>query len=176
MARTNSRPDLNAELTVSIERFPYKVFFGNRIVAHLFTSTLVEVTRHAFQHVREMNALKREYNYLVDVLKGRDTLEDPSTLKYQKLIPVTVAEDGDDFFKAYGVKLGQIWKTKGSHHHYKIVEIDQSQVEVMTKWIGPWKYTRSISIEQLKKRYELIENANEAFILAVTTAKEGRYE
>lgn len=165
--RRNSRPDLNAELTVDRERFPYRVYLGSRVVASLYTHTLIDATRNCFKYFEEMNELTRQYNLLVDAIKGRAEVN-PDEITYRKLLEVPHDTEGDDFFRAYGVKLGQVWKTKGSFHHYEVTDINVIAMEITLSWIGTYKYNRIILIEVLKKKYELVENANKAFIRAVT--------
>ena len=170
MAR-NSRPDLNAELRVDKERFPYRVYLGNRLIASLYTHTLIDAIKNTIKNLELTNDLIREYNFLVDVVKGRDTV-DPDSVVYKKLVEVPHDTEGDDFFKAYGIKLEQVWKTKGSYHHYTLEEIDVTLMTVTLKWIGTYKYIRVVEIEVLKKKYELVENPNLVLIKAVTKERQ----
>jgi hypothetical protein len=172
VSRSNSKPDLTAEITVDHGYFPYKVKLGEKLVAHLYTSTLIDAFRHVIKRVEEHNQLIREYNTLVDALKGRVQL-DPNELKYKKQIEI-LSESADEFFRVYGVKVGQVWKTKGSHHHYEVTDIKQNLTLVTLLWLGPYKYTRDLGVENLKRKYELIEDANKVAIKAATAFLEGK--
>lgn len=170
----SSNPDLGAELRVDRGWFPYTVYLGDRKVLALYTSSLIPAIENTIKHFEATNDLIREYNLLLDVLNNR--AKRPDDLKYKKLLQIPQEYEGDDFYKAHGVRLGQLWKTKGSVHHYEVIEVDLHFATITLSWIGTWKHERTIPVNQLKKRYELMPEANKHLIRLLMEADDGGFD
>ncbi len=150
------KPDwLQAELRIDRERFPYTVFLGEKHVATLYTSFIVDQIRDSLSYVKELNRLKNEKNRLIEIIE-REGLSVPEEIEKEDLRSTQVKEDPLETLELYGVAEGQIWQSRrGKNQKYRVTKVNSVQQSVHIVWLGEYDWEADVTFNQLRK-YDLV--------------------
>ncbi|EKE29100.1 MAG: hypothetical protein ACD_2C00231G0001 [uncultured bacterium (gcode 4)] len=146
------------EISLERTRFPYTLKVGEKVIATIFTSRMNDAFLNLFEYAVETNRLKRRVNRLIELAeRGGLQLPDEQTRRENE-IDLSIKEDAEDLFKLYGLRAGQIYKSKRAEYWYELTEINGMKGLITLHWLGEPEYTRDVDIKSISKGYVLWED------------------
>jgi len=167
-----STSPFQGEISLDRERFPYTLKIGEKPIAAIYTSRLNDVFLNLFQYTEETNRLKRRVNSLITLAETQGIKLPPDDAWREDEIDFSVQEDAEDLFKLFGLRIGQIYKSKKSDYWYELESIDSVAGSVVLHWLGEPEYTREVAIKAISRSYVLWEDDLDESILNFCRVKD----